>query len=57
MQLDFKPEIAAAVVFVLLIILGSLCVFGWHLARTKREGLIRYGKLASRYVTEFEKNG
>jgi hypothetical protein len=53
--LDFKPEIAAAVVFVLLIILGPLCVFGGHLARTKREGLIRYGKLASRYVTEFEK--
>lgn len=57
MQLDFKPEIAVAVVFVLLIILGSLCVFGGHLARTKREGLMRYGKLASLYVIEFEKNG
>ena len=53
--LDFKPEIAAAVVFILLIILGPLCVFAGHLARTKREGLIRYGSLASRYVTEFEK--
>lgn len=52
--LDFKPEIAASVVFILLIILGPLCVFAGHLARTKREGLMRYGKLATRYVTEFE---
>lgn len=52
--LDFKPEIAASVAFILLIILGPLCVFAGHLARTKREGLLRYGKLATRYVTEFE---
>jgi hypothetical protein len=52
--LDFKPEIAAAVVFILLLILGPLCVFAGHLARTKRQGLMRYGSLASRYVTEFE---
>jgi hypothetical protein len=52
--LDFKPEIATAVVFILLLILGPLCVFAGHLARTKREGLMRYGSLASRYVTEFE---
>jgi hypothetical protein len=52
--LDFKPEIAVAVVFILLLILGPLCVFAGQLARTKREGLMRYGKLASRYVTEFE---
>jgi hypothetical protein len=52
--LDFKPEIAASVAVMLLIILGPLCVFGGHLARTKREGLLRYGKLATRYVTEFE---
>lgn len=53
--LDFKPEIAAAVVFILLIILGPLCVFAGHLARTKREGSLRYNCLASRYVTEFER--
>jgi hypothetical protein len=52
--LDFKPEIAASVAVMLLIILGPLCVFAAHLARTKREGLLRYGKLATRYVTEFE---
>jgi hypothetical protein len=53
--LDFKPELAASVVFMLLLILGPLCVFAGHLARTKREGLMRYGCLATRYVTEFEK--
>jgi len=52
--LEFKPEIAASVAVMLLIILGPLCVFAGHLARTKREGLMRYGKLATRYVTEFE---
>jgi hypothetical protein len=53
--LEFKPEIAAAVVLILLIILGPLCVFAGQLARTKREGLIRYDCLASSYVIEFER--
>lgn len=53
--LDFKPEIAASVVFMLLIILGPLCVFAGQLARTKREGLVRYDCLASSYVIEFER--
>lgn len=53
--LDFKPEIAAAVVFILLLILGPLCVFAGHLARTKRQGSMRYGCLASSYVIEFER--
>lgn len=53
--LDFKPEIAAAVVFVLLLILGPLCVFFGHLSKTKREGLMRYDCLASQYVIEFER--
>jgi hypothetical protein len=53
--LDFKPEIAAAVVFILLLILGPLCVFAGHLAKTKREGSMRYGSLASSYVIEFER--
>lgn len=53
--LDFKPEIATTVVFMLLIVLGPLCVFTGHLAKTKREGSIRYGCLASSYVIEFER--
>jgi hypothetical protein len=53
--LDFKPEITAAVVFLLLIVLGPLCAFASRLAQCKREGLLEYGALASRYVIEFDR--
>jgi hypothetical protein len=53
--LKFKPEIVGSVVFILLLILGPLCVFAGHLVRTKREGSLRYNCLASSYVTEFER--
>lgn len=52
--LDFKPEIAATVVFLLLLVLGPLCAFAPRLADSKREGLLEYGALASRYVCEFD---
>ena len=52
--LDFKPEIVAAVVFLLLVVLGPLCVFAPRLAQVKRQGLLEYGRLASRYVDEFD---
>ena len=52
--LDFKPEIVAAVVFLLLVVLGPLCVFAPRLAQAKRQGLLEYGTLASRYVDEFD---
>ena len=52
--LDFKPEIVAAVVFLLLLVLGPLCVFAPRLAQVKRQGLLEYGALASRYVDEFD---
>ncbi|MGR8941068.1 MAG: hypothetical protein ACU83P_05705, partial [Gammaproteobacteria bacterium] len=52
--LDFKPEIVAAVVFFLLLVLGPLCVFGPRLAQVKRQGLLEYGALANRYVREFD---
>jgi hypothetical protein len=52
--LDFKPEIVAAVVFLLLLVLGPLCVFAPRLAQVKRQGLLEYGTLASRYVDEFD---
>ncbi|WP_374088978.1 hypothetical protein [Methylomicrobium lacus] len=52
--LDFKPEIVAAVVFVLLLVLGPLCVFAPRLAQAKRQGLLEYGALANRYVREFD---
>jgi len=52
--LDFKPEIVAAAVFLLLLVLGPLCVFAPRLAQAKRQGLLEYGSLASRYVDEFD---
>lgn len=52
--LDFKPEIVAAVVFLLLLVLGPLCVFAPRLAQVKRQGLLEYGALANRYVDEFD---
>lgn len=52
--LAFKPEIAVFVAFLLLLVLGPLCVFAPLLAKTKRQGLLTYGALASRYVTEFD---
>jgi hypothetical protein len=59
--LTFKAEIIGAVVFLLLIVLGPLCVFTPCLIQTKRKGLLQYGVLASRYVSEFDtkwiKNG
>jgi len=59
--LAFKAEMIGAVVFLLLIVLGPLCVFMPYLIRTRRKGLLQYGVLASRYVREFDskwmKNG
>lgn len=52
--LDFKPELFAIVAFLLLLALGPLCVFAPRLARTKRQGLLEYGGLASRYVRDFD---
>ncbi|WP_051911536.1 hypothetical protein [Methylomicrobium agile] len=52
--LSFKPEIAIVVVFLLLLVLGPLCVFTSLLVKTKRQGRLDYGVLASRYVREFD---
>jgi hypothetical protein len=52
--MSFKPEVAVFVVFLLLLVLGPLCVFAPLLAKTKRQGLLTYGALASRYVREFD---
>lgn len=52
--LDFKLDIAASVVFLLLLAFGPLIVFAPRLARSKRQGLLEYGALASRYVRGFD---
>lgn len=51
---DFKMEILGGVVLLLLIVLGPLLAFSPCLARAKRTGLREYGRLASRYVREFD---
>jgi hypothetical protein len=51
---DFKLEIIGGVVAAMMLVLGPLLVFTPHLLRAKRTGLIEYGILASRYVSEFE---
>ena len=52
--LNFKPEIVAVEVFLLLLVLGPLCVFAPKLAHVKRQGLLEYGALASLYVDGFD---
>ncbi len=52
--LDFKPEIVAVTLFLLIVVLGSLCVFAPRLAQAKRLGFLEYGALASRYVEGFD---
>ena len=52
--LNFKAEIVAVVVFLLLLVLGPLCVFSPCLAQAKRQGLLEYGTLASRYIEGFD---
>jgi hypothetical protein len=51
---DFRMEILGAVVFLLLIVLGPMLAFWSPLMRAKRTGLREYGRLASRYVREFD---
>lgn len=51
---DFKLEIALAVVILLILILGPLLVFSPRLAETKRLGKSEFGTLAQRYVREFD---
>jgi hypothetical protein len=50
---DYKFELVAMAVFLLLIVLGPLCVFVPKLNETRLKGLRTYGRLASDYVTGF----
>jgi hypothetical protein len=52
--LDFKMEIFGYLVFMLCLVLGPFLVFAFQLAATKRTGLREYGRLAERYVREFD---
>lgn len=50
-----KMEAVSLVAFFLLMIFSPLVVFTPHIARAKRRGMRDYGRLASRYVQEFER--
>ena len=52
--MDFKLEAIALIAIVMMAVLGPLLAFTPHLMRAKRAGLREYGKLASRYVEEFD---
>lgn len=52
---QFKLEIAAWLIFLLLLVLAPLIFFLSRLAEAKRTGLREYGILASRYVDEFRR--
>jgi hypothetical protein len=51
---EFKVQIAASVIFLILIFVGPLLVFGGRIAQVKRTGLLEYGALAQRYVRDFD---
>jgi hypothetical protein len=52
--LDFKLELVAILVFLLLLVLGPLLLFTPQLAAARRAGLREYGTLAQRYVRDFD---
>jgi hypothetical protein len=52
---DFKLEAIALIAIVMMAVLGPLLAFSPHLMRAKRAGQREYGKLASRYVEEFDR--
>jgi hypothetical protein len=52
--LSFKMTIASVVAFFLVAVLAPLLLFTPQLARAKREGLAKYGALASEYVMDFD---
>jgi hypothetical protein len=52
---QFKLEIAACIVFLVLLALTPLFFFMDHLAEARRAGLREYGVVGSRYVAEFRR--
>lgn len=53
--MTFRMEAAGLIAFFILFILCPLLVFSPTLNRAKRQGLKDYGRLASRYVQEFDR--
>src|SRR5687768_2011007 len=53
--MSFRIEAAGLIAFFMLFILCPLLVFTPRLTRAKRQGLADYGRLASRYVQQFDR--
>ena len=52
---DYKLEIAALVVFLMLLVLGPLCVFAPHILAARRQGSREYGAFVSEYMRAFDR--
>jgi hypothetical protein len=52
--ISFKWQIGSVVGFFVLVVMGPLVMFTPMMARAKRQGLVKYGLLAQRYVEGFE---
>lgn len=52
---DFKLEIVALVVLLLVVVIGPLTVFAPKIMAAKRKGLHEYGMLAADYVRQFDR--
>jgi len=52
---DFRPEVVAMAVFLLLLSLGPVSVFAAPINRARLGELRRYGRLASAYVLDFDR--
>ncbi|HWS02702.1 MAG TPA: hypothetical protein VN448_04820, partial [Gammaproteobacteria bacterium] len=52
---DFKLEIVVLVVFLMLVVLGPLCVFAPKILAAKRKGLREYGQFTAEYMREFDR--
>jgi hypothetical protein len=51
---EFKIQIVAAVILLVVVFVGPLLAFAPQIAHAKRKGLLEYGALAQRYVREFD---
>jgi len=52
---QFKLEILLLTIFMVILVVGPLLVFGPQLAAARRTGLREYGTLAQRYVRDFDR--
>jgi hypothetical protein len=52
---DFRLEILVLVVFLMLMVLGPLCVFAPKILGARRKGMREYGAFAAEYMREFDR--